>query len=168
MPPFNQWHCPLRHPSGIRQRPLLSKDFTAANSVICGLTGLSLTRMLGVRKELIDKGYLHYTKGYSNQCGTYTSVDLVKENPALPIKPTPEMVKSDSSTDNSMDNSTDSSMDTLNKPTQLKPNQRALWRLRHPYPRRIYNVNQSLRAGHHRSLHRKPQRIHWSDWRAGA
>lgn len=114
------------------------EQFTAANSVICGLSGLSLTRMQAARKELCDGGFLAYTKGRRDQCGTYRLVDLVQTG-IMPPKTTkldnkqdskpdnkPDSKpdnKPDSKPDNKPDNKPDSKPVTLNKPNQLKSDQ---------------------------------------------
>lgn len=76
--------------------------FTAANSVICGLSSLSLTRMQAARKELCEGGFLAYTNGHRDQCGTYQLTDLVQ------VSSMPQQ---------------DAKPDTLNKPNQSKPDQ---------------------------------------------
>ena len=98
------------------------EQFTAANSVICGLSGLSLTRMQAARKELCDGGFLAYTKGRRDQCGTYRLVDLVQTN-IMPPKTTKLDNKQDSKPDNKPDSKPDSKPVTLNKPNQIKPDQ---------------------------------------------
>ncbi|MDO5431833.1 MAG: hypothetical protein Q4F36_04245, partial [Eubacterium sp.] len=88
--------------------------FTAANSVICGLSGLSLTRMQVARKELCEGGFLAYTNGRRDQCGTYQLIDLTQ---------TGSMSKKDTKPDGKLDSKPDSKPDTLNKPNQSKPDQ---------------------------------------------
>ena len=88
--------------------------FTAANSVICGLSGLSLTRMQVARKELCEGGFLAYTNGRRDQCGTYQLIDLTQAG---------SMSKKDTKPDGKLDSKSDSKPDTLNKPNQSKPDQ---------------------------------------------
>ncbi len=92
--------------------------FTAANSVICGLSGLSLTRMQVARKELCEGGFLAYTNGRRDQCGTYQLIDLTQAG-SMSKKDT----KPDSKLDSKLDSKSDSKPDTLNKPNQSKPDQ---------------------------------------------
>ena len=108
--------------------------FTAANSVICGLSSLSLTRMQAARKELCEGGFLAYTNGHRDQCGTYQLTDLVQVSSMLqqdekpdnkPVsKPDTKLVsKPDSKSVSKPDNKLVSKPDTLNKPNQSKPDQ---------------------------------------------
>ena len=90
--------------------------FTAANSVICGLSSLSLTRMQAARKELCEGGFLAYTNGHRDQCGTYQLTDLVQVS---------SMPQQDAKPDNKPVSKPDTKLvskpDTLNKPNQSKP-----------------------------------------------
>ena len=92
--------------------------FTAANSVICGLSSLSLTRMQAARKELCEGGFLAYTNGHRDQCGTYQLTDLVQVS---------SMLQQDEKPDNKPVSKPDTKLvskpDTLNKPNQSKPDQ---------------------------------------------
>lgn len=92
--------------------------FTAANSVICGLSSLSLTRMQAARKELCEGGFLAYTNGHRDQCGTYQLTDLVQVS---------SMLQQDAKPDNKPVSKPDTKLvskpDTLNKPNQSKPDQ---------------------------------------------
>lgn len=110
------------------------EQFTAANSVICGLSGLSLTRMQAARKELCDGGFLAYAKGGKNQCGTYRLVDLVqtRESGKKTSKPdtvpvtVPDTVPDilpDTISDTVPVTLPDMVPVTLNKPNQIKPDQ---------------------------------------------
>lgn len=102
--------------------------FTAANSVICGLSGLSLTRMQVARKELCEGGFLAYTNGRRDQCGTYQLIDLTQTG-SMSKKDTKPDGKLDSKPDSKLDSKLDSKSDskpdtdTLNKPNQSKPDQ---------------------------------------------
>lgn len=92
--------------------------FTAANSVICGLSGLSLTRMQAARKELCEGGFLAYSKGGKNQCGIYHLVDLVQAGDSGKKASKPDKVP-----DTVPVTLSDTVPDTLNKPNQSKPDQ---------------------------------------------
>lgn len=104
--------------------------FTAANSVICGLSGLSLTRMQAARKELCEGGFLAYSKGGKNQCGIYHLVDLVQAGDSGKKASKPDKVPdtvpvtlSDTVLDTVPVTLPDTLPDTLNKPNQSKPDQ---------------------------------------------
>lgn len=96
--------------------------FTAANSVVCGLSSLSLTRMQAARKELCEGGFLAYSKGGKNQCGIYHLVDLVQAGDSGK-----KATKLDKVPDTILDTVpvtlSDTVPDTLNKPNQSKPDQ---------------------------------------------
>ncbi|WP_195267301.1 hypothetical protein [Eubacterium sp. 1001713B170207_170306_E7] len=96
--------------------------FTAANSVICGLSGLSLTRMQAARKELCDGGFLAYTNGRRDQCGTYQLIDLAQAG-SISKKAAKPDGKPDSKPDSKLDSKSDSKPAILNKPNQSKPDQ---------------------------------------------
>lgn len=50
------------------------KEFTIANSIVCGITGLSRQALDKARNELKQKGYIQYTKGLGNKAGKYLIV----------------------------------------------------------------------------------------------
>ena len=66
------------------------KEFMVPNLIICGSIGLSRQALDRARNELIQKGYIRYKKGISNQAGKYVivcfdtqkslSVDFVTQN----------------------------------------------------------------------------------------
>lgn len=66
------------------------------------------------RKELCEGGFLAYTNGRRDQCGTYQLIDLTQ---------TGSMSKKDTKPDGKLDSKSDSKPDTLNKPNQSKPDQ---------------------------------------------
>ena len=45
--------------------------FTVPNSILQGMTNLSLSALQRARNELIQKGYISYRKGMGNQAGSY-------------------------------------------------------------------------------------------------
>lgn len=49
-------------------------EFSVSNLIVCGFTSLSRQALDRARNELIQKGYLKYKKGYSNQAGKYLIV----------------------------------------------------------------------------------------------
>lgn len=50
------------------------KEFTTANMIVCGFTGLSRQALDRARNELKQKGYIKYSKGIGNQAGKYSIV----------------------------------------------------------------------------------------------
>lgn len=50
------------------------KEFTIANSIVCGITGLSRQALDKARNELKQKGYIQYSKGLGNKAGKYLIV----------------------------------------------------------------------------------------------
>lgn len=50
------------------------KEFTIANSIVCGVTGLSRQALDKARNELKQKGYIKYSKGLGNKAGKYLVV----------------------------------------------------------------------------------------------
>ncbi len=50
------------------------KEFTIANSIVCGITGLSRQALDKARNELKQKGYIKYSKGLGNKAGKYLIV----------------------------------------------------------------------------------------------
>lgn len=55
-------------------------EFSVSNLIVCGFTSLSRQALDRARNELIQKGYLKYKKGYSNQAGKYLIVCLDIQN----------------------------------------------------------------------------------------
>lgn len=86
--------------------------------MVCGLSSLSLTRMQAARKELCEGGFLAYTNGHRDQCGTYQLTDLVQVS-SMPQQD----AKPDNKPVSKPDNKLVSKPDTLNKPNQSKPDQ---------------------------------------------
>lgn len=56
------------------------KEFTIANMIVCGFTGLSRQALDRARNELKQKGYIKYSKGSSNQAGRYLIVSFVTQD----------------------------------------------------------------------------------------
>ena len=52
------------------------KEFTVANTLICGYTNYNRQILDRARNELIQKGYIQYKKGASNQSGKYLIVEF--------------------------------------------------------------------------------------------
>lgn len=51
-------------------------EFSVSNLIVCGFTGLSRKTFDRARNELVQKGYIKYKKGYSNQVGKYSIVQF--------------------------------------------------------------------------------------------
>ena len=56
------------------------KEFTVPNLIICGSISLSRQALDRARNELIQKGYIKYKKGISNQAGKYLIVSFDTQN----------------------------------------------------------------------------------------
>ena len=56
------------------------KEFTVANMIVCGYTGLNRQALDRARNELKQKGYIDYKKGVSNQAGKYLIIEFVTQN----------------------------------------------------------------------------------------
>lgn len=56
------------------------KEFTIANSIICGFTSLSRQALDRARNELKSKGYIDYKKGIANKAGKYLIVSFDTQN----------------------------------------------------------------------------------------
>lgn len=52
------------------------KEFTVANSIICGFTNIDRRTLDRVRNELIQKGYIEYKKGIGSRAGKYLIVQF--------------------------------------------------------------------------------------------
>lgn len=98
--------------------------FTAANSTIQGLTGLSIRALKEARNALIQKRYIKYKKGNGNQSGSYHILDfsyLVTNSvpqtvPQCIPQTVPQTVPQDAP-------QTSSNPDTLNKLNKTKRNE---------------------------------------------
>lgn len=55
-------------------------EFSISNLVVCGITSLSRQALDRARNELVQKGYIQYKKGRSNQAGKYLIVSFVTQN----------------------------------------------------------------------------------------
>lgn len=56
------------------------KEFTVANKIVEGFTGLSRRALDKARNELKQKGYIEYSKGFGNKAGKYVIVCLDTQN----------------------------------------------------------------------------------------
>lgn len=57
-----------------------AEEFTISNMIVCGFTSLSRQALDRARNELVQKGYIKYKKGVSNQAGKYSIVCFVTQN----------------------------------------------------------------------------------------
>ena len=55
-------------------------EFSISNLIVCGFTSLSRQALDRARNELVQKGYIEYKKGRSNQAGKYLIVSFVTQN----------------------------------------------------------------------------------------
>lgn len=55
-------------------------EFSISNLVVCGITSLSRQALDRTRNELVQKGYIQYKKGRSNQAGKYLIVSFVTQD----------------------------------------------------------------------------------------
>lgn len=94
--------------------------FTAANSTIQGLTGLSIRALKEARNALIQKKYIKYKKGNGNQSGSYHILDfsylVTNYVPQTVPQCIPQTVPQDVP-------QTSSNPDTLNKLNKTKRNE---------------------------------------------
>ena len=94
--------------------------FTAANSTIQGLTGLSIRALKEARNALIQKKYIKYKKGNGNQSGSYHILDfsylVTNSVPQTVPQYMPQTVPQDVL-------QTSSNPDTLNKLNKTKRNE---------------------------------------------
>ena len=56
------------------------KEFTVANSIVMGYTELSISALQRARNALVQKGYISYKKGISNNAGRYSIVDFEQQS----------------------------------------------------------------------------------------
>jgi hypothetical protein len=56
------------------------KEFTVANSIVMGYTELSISALQRARNALVQKGYINYKKGISNNAGRYSIVDFEQQS----------------------------------------------------------------------------------------
>lgn len=83
------------------------KEFTVANMIVCGYTGLNRQALDRARNELKQKGYIDYKKGVSNQAGKYLIIEFVAQN-----------VTQDDTQDDTQGGRTVSTLNKLNKTKQ--------------------------------------------------
>ena len=55
-------------------------EFSISNLVVCGITSLSRQALDRARNELVQKGYIQYKNGRSNQAGKYLIVSFVTQD----------------------------------------------------------------------------------------
>ena len=55
-------------------------EFSISNLIVCGFTSLSRQALDRARNELVQKGYIEYKKGRSNQAGKYLIVSFVTQD----------------------------------------------------------------------------------------
>lgn len=94
--------------------------FTAPNSTLQGLTGLSLKAIQRARNELVQKGYIQYRAGKGSSSGKYQlcdlTVDFVQQNVPQPVQ------QMSNNMSESASNNVSGNMSTLNNLTKLNLN----------------------------------------------
>ena len=86
------------------------KEFTIANSIICGFTSLNISAFQRARNSLIQKGYIKYKKGHSNNAGYYTIVEFEQQSEQ----------QNEQHNEQQSDNRVNSTTNTLNKQNKTK------------------------------------------------
>lgn len=86
------------------------KEFTIANSIICGFTSLNISAFQRARNSLIQKGYIKYKKGHSNNAGYYTIVEFEQQSEQ----------QNEQQNEQQSDNRVNSTTNTLNKQNKTK------------------------------------------------
>ena len=91
-------------------------EFSVSNLIVCGFTCLSRQALDRARNELVQKGYIKYKKGHSNQAGKYLIVCFDTQN------------DTQDSTQSDTQGNTQSGHDvsTLNKQKEKKPNNKKI------------------------------------------
>ena len=88
-------------------------EFSVSNLIVCGFTNLSRQALDRARNELVQKGFLQYKKGHSNQAGKYLIVSFDTQND------TQDDTQSDTQ-DNTQGGHTVSTLNKLNKTKRNK------------------------------------------------
>ncbi len=98
------------------------KEFTVPNLIICGSISLSRQALDRARNELIQKGYIKYKKGISNQAGKYVIVSFDTQNDTQESLSV-DFVTQDNTQDDTQDNTQGGhEVSTLNKLNKTKLN----------------------------------------------
>ena len=91
-------------------------EFSVSNLIVCGFTCLSRQALDRARNELVQKGYIKYKKGHSNQAGKYLIVCFDTQNDTQ-----------DSTQDNTQGNTQGGhDVSTLNKQNKTKQNKKSI------------------------------------------
>ena len=90
------------------------KEFTIANSIICGFTSLNISAFQRARNSLIQKGYIKYKKGHSNNAGYYTIVEFEQQSEQQNEQ------QNEQRNEQQSDNRVNSTTNTLNKQNKTK------------------------------------------------
>lgn len=84
------WHALM----SINNKASWADEFTVANLVLQGLTGLSRQGLDKARNILIQKGLIQYKKGVSNQAGKYRLISLDSQKVGTPVVTQQDIKKS--------------------------------------------------------------------------
>lgn len=79
------------------------KEFTVANSIVMGYTELSISALQRARNALVQKGYISYKKGISNNAGRYSIVDFEQHTEQQSEQHTEQRTDSTANTLNRLD-----------------------------------------------------------------
>ena len=91
-------------------------EFSVSNLIVCGFTCLSRQALDRARNELVQKGYIKYKKGHSNQAGKYLIVCFDTQNDTQ-----------DSTQDNTQGNTQGGhDVSTLNKQKKTKQKRKSI------------------------------------------
>lgn len=92
------------------------KEFKIANSIVCGFTNLNISSLQRARNELIQKNYISYKKGISNNAGYYMIIDFEQQSEQQ------DEQQNEQQDEQQPDNRTNNNPHTLNKQNKTKQN----------------------------------------------
>jgi hypothetical protein len=103
------------------------KEFTVANSIVMGYTELSISALQRARNALVQKGYINYKKGISNNAGRYSIVDFEQQSEQHTEQQSEQ--QSEQQTDNKVNN-TPNTLNRLDK-TRLDKKEKNIKKEKH-------------------------------------
>lgn len=98
------------------------KEFTVANSTLMGFTGMNISALQRARNDLIQKGYIKYQKGRSNNAGYYSIVDFEQQSKQQSEQQNEQQNKqqNEQQSEQQNDSTTNNTTNTLNKLNETK------------------------------------------------
>lgn len=93
------------------------KNFTVANTTLMTFTGLNISALQRARNNLIQKGYVKYQKGKSNNAGIYEIIEFEQQNEQQNEQ------QSEQHDEQQTNSTTNNTTNTLNKLNKTKQNQ---------------------------------------------